>query len=58
MIFKRKPLFYAGKRRLIKWLRDDLITELAAIPVVSNWILATNFWDDAGVWIDGETWND
>jgi hypothetical protein len=24
----------------------------------SNWILATNNWADAGVWIDAETWND
>lgn len=23
-----------------------------------NWILATNFWDDNGVWVDSETWND
>jgi hypothetical protein len=23
-----------------------------------QWILKTNFWDDLGIWIDTETWND
>jgi predicted RND superfamily exporter protein len=26
--------------------------------VISNWILANNIWDDSGIWIDTETWND
>lgn len=24
----------------------------------TNWILETNFWNDLGIWIDTETWND
>ena len=32
---------------------------LANEKVISgDWILATGFWDDFGVWIDTETWND
>lgn len=27
-------------------------------PPADNWILATNFWNDNGIWIDTETWND
>jgi hypothetical protein len=26
--------------------------------IPSVWILATNFWNDNGIWIDSETWND
>lgn len=26
--------------------------------VVSNWILATGFWNDSGVWDDNSTWID
>lgn len=26
--------------------------------VVSNWLLATGFWNDGGVWDDSATWND
>lgn len=25
---------------------------------IDNWILKTNFWRDAGIWIDTETWKD
>ena len=25
---------------------------------VTPWILAANIWNDAGIWIDTETWND
>lgn len=28
-----------------------------AIPP-GTWILAANTWDDTGVWLDTETWND
>jgi hypothetical protein len=35
-----------------------LIGGSGVIPPVSDWILATNFWDDAGFWRDDETWND
>lgn len=27
-------------------------------PPPGTWILATSFWEDAGVWLDNETWND
>lgn len=39
--------------RLTKAFCDDLIT-----PVGGDWILATGFWDDNGIWIDTETWRD
>lgn len=26
-------------------------------PFTQNWILQTGFWDDNGIWIDGETWD-
>lgn len=26
-------------------------------PILS-WILASNSWNDSGVWVDSETWND
>lgn len=29
----------------------------AGIPV-GTWILAVNTWDDTGIWLDTETWND
>jgi len=29
----------------------------SAIPP-GTWILAANTWDDTGVWLDNETWND
>ena len=25
---------------------------------VSNWILATGFWDDSGLWLDSDVWID
>jgi len=25
---------------------------------VKDWILWENFWDDVGVWVDSDTWND
>jgi len=27
-------------------------------PPVSDWILATGFWEDTGFWRDGENWID
>ena len=27
-------------------------------PPPGTWILAANTWDDSGVWLDAETWND
>lgn len=27
-------------------------------PVISDWILATSFWDDDGTYIDTEVWID
>jgi hypothetical protein len=29
-----------------------------APPIVDPWILATGFWNDAGIWDDAETWVD
>lgn len=26
--------------------------------ILPKWILSTGFWDDTGIWIDAETWND
>jgi hypothetical protein len=26
-------------------------------PFAQNWILATGFWNDVGIWVDGETWD-
>lgn len=34
-----------------------LITAVAT-TVTSNWILATYFWNDNGIWDDTQTWND
>lgn len=25
---------------------------------IDRWILASGFWNDAGIWIDSDTWND
>lgn len=30
----------------------------ATPPPPGTWILAANTWDDTGVWLDTETWND
>jgi cytochrome bd-type quinol oxidase subunit 1 len=30
----------------------------AAAVGTGLWILAANTWNDSGVWVDGETWND
>ena len=43
--------------------RDNNINLVSGFPLFgeenpSNWILANNFWNDGGVWIDTETWND
>ena len=27
-------------------------------PVLSNWILRTGSWDDTGIWIDEDQWED
>lgn len=32
--------------------------ETDTVPLVSNWILATGFWDDNGLWIDTDNWID
>lgn len=29
-----------------------------AAASVGNWILATAFWNDSGVWVDGANWID
>jgi hypothetical protein len=29
-----------------------------SLPPVSNWILATGFWNDSAEWIDEELWID
>lgn len=58
MIFKRKPLYYAGQRKLIKWLNEDLLRAVDAAPVVGCWILSTAFWVDSCAWDDSQTWID
>ena len=30
----------------------------SGIIPVNHWILAVNNWNDSGIWIDTETWND
>ncbi len=34
-----------------------IYTPTASIPI-SNWILATGYWDDDGEWDDDGVWND
>lgn len=37
----------------------SLVTsQSTAESTVGFWILASNNWDDAGVWVDTATWND
>ncbi len=31
---------------------------LSGVTVVSNWILATGFWNDSNTWVDTENWID
>jgi len=38
--------------------RVIIATFKSGVGVVSNWILATGFWNDGGVWDDNESWND
>lgn len=57
-IFKRKRLFYAERRRLVKWIDADYLAALSAPSVAAIWILASNVWNDSGEWVDTETWND
>lgn len=33
-------------------------SDLSDSACTTPWILATGFWNDAGIWIDGETWKD
>lgn len=33
-------------------------TAFTELPVVNPWILADTTWNDLGIWIDTETWND
>lgn len=35
-----------------------IIRDFDAIPAVDVWILADGTWNDNGIWIDTETWND
>jgi len=34
------------------------ISPPTSAPPPGTWILAANTWDDTGVWLDNETWND
>lgn len=33
-------------------------TAFTELPLVNPWILADTTWNDLGIWIDTETWND
>ncbi len=51
------------KHRLTKNLfvvEYSLRIQLCVMPIVTSrpWILANGFWNDVGVWIDTEVWND
>lgn len=34
------------------------ISPPTSVAPPGTWILATSFWEDIGVWLDNETWND
>lgn len=44
---------------VIKGVIDGLVDKLIADEApLSQWILATGFWRDVGIWIDTEDWVD
>ncbi len=44
---------------LIKPIIDEMVDQLIGDDApLSNWILATGFWRDVGIWIDTEVWED
>jgi len=58
---------FAQDALTVDWRTDSVadislsFTTLANVPVevlLSNWILATGYWDDGGEWIDTSVWND
>jgi len=34
------------------------VSPIGIEDVITNWILATGFWNDSGIWIDDEFWID
>lgn len=43
---------------LISFIQSLHATTIGSIGGDSDWILFTSFWDDDGIWIDEENWND
>ena len=38
--------------------KDKIIKDFDSVAPVEVWIMADGTWNDLGVWIDTETWND
>lgn len=55
-----KTQFTNSKKTTARFIKNSFRTVIFAISVgpLSNWILASNFWNDGGVWDDFNIWND
>lgn len=56
LIISQPPI----NKAVVDFFQSKGITPSTAIDVqpVSNWILAAGAWNDGGIWIDTELWND
>ena len=55
-----KPVFFLASKSKVFFNRESVrnVRFDYNFSAISNWILATDFWNDSGVWGDFNTWND